>query len=868
MRTRIPLLVAAALTAVLCLSTLGGPGLRTATVLMTALAASAAWLRQARRQPGRRQVVTAVICTGIMSTLIGEATVLTWTWSSDAPVPFPSAADAFYVAFYPLLALGLGLLLRLQDDRRDWGNLIDASVVVIGAATVLWQFAIAPVAGDSTVSLLGRAFSAAYPAGNLLVLAMLARIAIGNSNRCRSMWLLIAGVGFMLAADVAYLLGQLSGSRPAGGLDEVGYALCFVCMTAVALDPDFDQLFDRAHRVGNLNWRRLFLLLGASLLAPGVAFASQRGMVSAPVAASAAMFLLVIARMGGLLRTIERSGERRFQSLVQHSSDFLLVLDPDGVVTFASPASRRMLGLVDDGETEPVLVDSVHPDDQQHLRELLDFIGSTPGGEAIHSELRLRFRDDSWRIVALTLTNLLTDADVAGVVVNGHDIHELRTMASFDGLTALANRTRFTQRVEEAVAGPNALAVLLLDLDGFKEINDSLGHAAGDRVLIEVADRLYEVFDRAAVVSRLGGDEFAVLLDSSWGPLETYGVQAAEHLANVAINALQQPIQLDGLAVGVGASVGIVWRRPDHDSAEALLRDADIAMYAAKAAGKGQAIRFEQAMGDRAVQRLELRSRLESALADNQLELRYQPLFRLADDRLTGFEALLRWHHPMHGWIAPEEFIPAAEESNQIKVIGRWVLDEAIAQLASWPADAGGSEPLGMSINLSPRQLLDPNLVNDVWRILNDRRVEPGRVCLEVTEGALAHNAEAASAALTALRRLGLRLAIDDYGSGNASINYLRNFPVDRLKVDRSLVEGIFVDDGASKALISSINDLARILGMQTVAEGIETVEQLAAVRELGCDQVQGYLLARPLAPAEVLEFLEQMRYQWQSVGV
>ncbi|MFN0092839.1 MAG: putative bifunctional diguanylate cyclase/phosphodiesterase [Acidimicrobiales bacterium] len=423
-------------------------------------------------------------------------------------------------------------------------------------------------------------------------------------------------------------------------------------------------------------------------------------------------------------------------------------------------------------------------------------------------------------------------------------------LASFDSLTGLANRAQFTAGLGDAVASGSPLAVLLFDLDGFKEINDSLGHAAGDRVLVEVGRRLTPLAAAPGdLVARLGGDEFAVLLG---GVAE---VAAAEAVAARAILDLQTPIDLDGLAIGVGASVGVALSSAALDGPPGLLRAADIAMYAAKQQGRGRAVSYEAAMGERARRRLELRSELEAALAGGQLGLHYQPKFRLVDGALEGFEALLRWHHPTRGWVSPAEFIPAAEESNQIIAIGRWVLDQAARQLALWPRPPGAA-PLEMAVNLSPRQLVDPNLVADVAAVLAAAGVEPGQICLEITEGVLVANPTAAAAVLDELKGLGVRLAIDDYGSGNASIAYLRRFAVDQLKIDRSLVEALAGDDGANRAFVRSITDLAEILGLHTVGEGIETEQQRAELERLGCHSGQGFLLARPLTPTAATELV------------
>ncbi len=285
------------------------------------------------------------------------------------------------------------------------------------------------------------------------------------------------------------------------------------------------------------------------------------------------------------------------------------------------------------------------------------------------------------------------------------------------------------------------------------------------------------------------------------------------------------------------------------------MRDADIAMYAAKRQGRGQTILFQRRMLDAVLQRAELRSALDEAIAEGHLQLHYQPQFHLDDGALEGFEALVRWFHPTRGFISPADFIPAAEESGQVLELGRWVLAEAARQLRHW-TERLGRTPLTIAVNASPRQLVDPRFAGDVAAILAEAEVDPGSICLEITETALVDQPDAVTRTLDQLKQLGVRLAIDDYGAGNASIQYLRRFPVDTLKIDRSLTDALFADHGESRAIVSSITELAGILGLATCVEGIETDEQLEAVRRIGCQVGQGYFLSRPLPVDKATEFL------------
>jgi diguanylate cyclase (GGDEF)-like protein len=833
-----------------------GPGLRDWLVAGAAAAAGASWLLGARRIPRGARAPVAWLASGIVVNLLGDGVFAAVPVLRGGDSPFPGPADAFYLAFYPLMAIGVGCLVRRRVRGRDWAGFIDATIVAVGSSVVLWQFVIERLAGDESVGMASRLVSTAYPVGDLLLMALTIRLVVTDGRRSAPLHLLVGGIAMLLAADFGYLLIEINGASGLIPLDDIAYIVSYALLALVPLQRSYATIVEPAERApqARLVWGRLVLLTGATLLAPMVSVVRANGHISMPIGASAGVFLLMMGRMAGLLRTVERSGERRFQSVVQHGTDFVMVATSAGSITYHSPSARRALGLGSGIDGEVGLVWLVHPENRVDYELALSQARSLEPGGTVALEVALHFVDDSWRTVELRLTNLLDDPDVGGIVINGHDIHELRVLASFDALTSLANRARFTERLEDGVGAPGHLAALLFDLDGFKEINDSLGHAAGDRVLVEVARRLTDFAGPGDLVARLGGDEFAVLLPG------VSHASPAVALAERAIERLEEPIALDGLAVGVGASVGIVLRRDDHDSAEALLRDADVAMYAAKERGKGRAVLFERVMGERAVQRLELRAALEGALSGDQLEVHYQPTFRLLDGSLDGFEALLRWRHPTQGWISPGEFIPAAEESNQIIAIGRWVLDQAARQLALWERVMPHREPLTMAVNLSPRQLLDPRLVSDVRSTLAAAGVDPGQMVLEITEGALVNNPASAASVLEELCALGVRLAIDDYGSGNASINYLRRFPVDILKIDRTLVEAMFSDDGASMAFVESIVDLAAILELTTVAEGIETAEQLQAVSDLGCQIGQGFLMARPLGPSAATRFLHERR--------
>jgi diguanylate cyclase len=435
----------------------------------------------------------------------------------------------------------------------------------------------------------------------------------------------------------------------------------------------------------------------------------------------------------------------------------------------------------------------------------------------------------------------------------------LHSEARHDPLTGLANRTQFSERTLLSLkGGANSMAVLLIDLDDFKTINDSLGHEAGDEVLVEVASRIRRCIRETDVAARLGGDEFAVLIT------KTIDAQDAANTASRIIKALNEPMTIFNRQIRVGGSVGVALQTPERSDVQALLRGADVAMYQAKRQGKGRYAYFEQSQYTQILDRLRLKDDLELAIEHSQFEVYYQPILDTDSAVVRSVEALVRWNHPERGLISPALFIPIAEETGQINLIGRWVLNEACRQIRQWQMQIPHCRELRASVNLSARQLHDPQLLQHVTEALRTSGLAPEYLTLEVTESLLVADSNS-TRTLQQLTALKVKIAIDDFGTGYSSLSYLHTFPVDTIKIDQSFVQKL--DESAtSHALVRTVIDLARAVGGTTVAEGVETQRQLDILSELQCDLVQGYLFSRPVPAREFAELLTRRNRKEQSL--
>jgi diguanylate cyclase (GGDEF)-like protein/PAS domain S-box-containing protein len=555
-----------------------------------------------------------------------------------------------------------------------------------------------------------------------------------------------------------------------------------------------------------------------------------------------------------------RSSEARFRSLVQHTHDLITVLDSNATVIYQSPSIERSLGYAPDEIAGTQFDGLLVPAQSSRLLQLLADGPAHSGSDGEVIECSLRHRNGSVRQFEILYTNLLHDDAVRGIVLNGRDISERKTFeaqlehqAFHDPVTLLPNRALLNERVRHALARARrehaSLAVIFLDLDDFKTINDSLGHAAGDLVLLEVAKRLSTSIRASDTAARFGGDEFAILLEQTSGPQEV--ADTAERIMEL----LKRPLHVEGKEIVVRASMGIsVCDHQTTAAADELIRNADAAMYIAKRDGKGGYRLFEPEMHSDVLARLELRGDLQRALVNGEFELHYQPVMRLTDGTISGMEALVRWRHPERGLIGPDEFIPFAEETGLIIPLGRWVLREGCRQAKAIQDQVLADPPLSMNVNLSVNQLHHSDIVADVRDALRESGIVPQSLTLEITETVMMTDADLAEQRLGELKQLGVKIALDDFGTGYSSLGYLARFPVDVIKMDRS-----FLQPGATpitSGLATAVIGLGRTLELDVVAEGIEFPEQWATLRKLGCELGQGFYFARPMEASAMIEYL------------
>ncbi|MEG4340894.1 MULTISPECIES: EAL domain-containing protein [unclassified Microcoleus] len=576
-----------------------------------------------------------------------------------------------------------------------------------------------------------------------------------------------------------------------------------------------------------------------------------------------------------------RQSEQRFRSLIENATDITIILDAAGIFRYISPSVKRILGYAPHQAIGRSALEIVHPDDSATIAETLHKAIENPKRSQCPVEYRVRHRNGSWCYVEAVATNLLYDPAVEGIVINCHDItqrklaeEQLLHDAFHDALTGLPNRSLFTDRLEHALRLAKrrkdySFAVLFLDLDRFKVVNDSLGHAIGDQLLVSIARRLEACLRPGDTVARIGGDEFVLLLE------DIEGINEASSIVNRLQKKITSPLLLDGHEVFITASIGIALSSGEYLEPTTLLRDADTAMYRAKELGRARHEVFNSSMHAHALRLLQLENDLrraiesirepateedfppspESALpplsAAPQFIIHYQPIVSIATNTITSFEALVRWQHPERGLVSPGEFITIAEETGLIVPLGRWVLRTACHQIRQWQQLFPSHPPLSVSVNISVKQFSQPDLIEYIDRVLAETHLDGSSLKLEITESVLIENSESVTAMLVQLRTRNIDLCIDDFGTGYSSLSYLHRFPTNTLKIDRSFVSRMGGEFDFSKGgidpteIVRSIVTLSHNLGMDVVAEGVEEASQLSILKGLKCEYAQGFFFSK-----------------------
>ncbi len=792
--------------------------------------------------------------------------------------PTVSWADAFYLGdsflmLASLLSFPLARRIRLEKLKFS----LDAALVLVGGAVAIWYFNVRPSAAASSGGFAGTLLAFAYPLANLLVLLGITTVMLRgplDQNRV-AFRLLVGSILVSIVADLTFNLVLIeTGQRSAAWVDAV-YLLFYLLATAsgemyyrkpVPRSLGAQESPTRSQPLSPLPYGAIVFTYGLLLLA---AVRPWKDPISGIAVGAVMMTALVLVRQVLAVRqnvrllaeNAARANEARFRSLVQNSSDVIMVIKPNGTIRFVSPSVARVLRY----DPAPLIgrgfVDLLDPEDRDRARGYLRDATENVGVSA-PTEWRFRQPDGSWLHAEVIATNLLHDPTVRGIVLNTRDVSdrkrlekELMHQAFHDPLTGLANRALFRDRVSHALARARRqglpISVLYLDLDDFKKVNDSLGHSEGDRLLVVAAER-FRISARAGdTVSRLGGDEFAVLIEDG------ADVEGVTSVVDRLTEAMTRPFVLGGNEVMVKMSVGVATAGPE-DTADDLLRNADMAMYTAKRRGKGRSETYQAHMYTDVKHRGEMETALRAAIEGEELYLAYQPIFSLQSGKLEGIEALVRWEHPQFGHLLPQHFVPLAEETGLIVRMGRWVLREACRQAQVWRS-AFPETPLTVSVNISGRQLTELDLVAETRMALAETGVTPEAVVLEITEGVLMQQTGSVLEQLKSLKALGVQLAIDDFGTGYSSLSYLQRFPIDLIKIARPFVEDVTAGVDKS-ALARAIIGLGDTLRLRTVAEGVETPEQCSALRLLGCSMGQGYFFAPPLPPAEVARLLAQPR--------
>ena len=830
-----------------------------------AFVAAGACAHAAFRQKGRSRAAWSLIGASAFSWGAGEVAWSYYELVLGRDAPFPSLADVGYLGAVPFAIAGVlcfpSATARAASLARKVldGLLIAGSLLVISWATVLGSV-YRGGSGDLRAQLIGLA----YPVGDIVIATMILILAMRVQRGARLPLLLLAG-GLLanLLADSGFAYLTTSNDYAAGSLVDAGWAAGYLLIAIAALFAASTPVLTAASMgpPGRLNLLLPYVPVAFAAAVAAIEEAAPGELDPVIFWTLMAVIALVVVRQFltlsdnlGLYRELGANAaalkkeEEHFRALVRNSSDVITLIGRDGVIRYQSASVERILGFKE-GELVGILFgDLVHADEHTQVMRKIDEAINIQG-PPIAVECRLRREDDSYCPTEVIITNLLDLPAVGGLVLNMRDVSERKALedklthqAFHDSLTNLPNRAAFRISLDHAlnVDSKRRIAVLFLDLDDFKTVNDTLGHEVGDQLLIAVGARIASTLRPGDTVARLGGDEFAVLLRNMEDE------QTALRVADRIGRQLGPPFAIGGREISIQASIGIAGLVSGMEAAEELIRNADVAMYIAKSRGKARFVEYEASLARVAVSRMELEHDLQVALDRKQFALHYQPVVMLESGAVHSLEALVRWNHPTRGMLYPADFISVAEQSGMIVELGRWVLQQAARDVRRWQVRYPATPQILVSVNLSGRQLQGDRLISDVVEAIDAAGLDPGSLILELTESVLMADTQPVASTLQELRSRGIRLALDDFGTGYSSLGHLRDFPVDILKMDQSFVAGIG-NGAADGAILRAIIGLANSLGLMTIGEGIERPEQLAALNAMGCQAGQGFYLSRPL---------------------
>ncbi|MCH0571356.1 EAL domain-containing protein [Streptomyces sp. MUM 136J] len=822
-----------------------------------------------------------------------------WGWYEvvlDLPVPSPSYADLFFLCFAPPAIVGLLVLAKRPVTKAGWVCLVlDAWLIAGSLLTLSWSLALAQAAAFDGPSVAHVALSLAYPLLDIALVSMVLVLHFRRSAVNRTaVNTAVGALALTVMCDAMFTSPLLHNSYRSGQLLDAGWFAGSLLLayapwaarhrpdghghTRVVhehlpgrspagrpLPPGGEQGRFPATRPITGSLAALTPYLAAAVCTLGILYnvLNGRSVSRVVLLTGGTVVLALVVRQGIMLLdniTLTQElaqKENHFRSLVQGSSDVIMIAAPNGILRYVSPAAAGVYGRPAEELVGTELAHLIHPDDLGCvLHEVRRFLAASPAEEAT-TRIECRFRSGGgrgWLNVESTVNR-----HQGGLIFNSRDVTErvrlqaqLQHNAEHDPLTDLPNRALFTRRVQQALSGRRATdrgtallntAVLFIDLDGFKAVNDTIGHQAGDALLVQAARRLQDAVRQGDTASRLGGDEFAALIAGDGTRDRTARERHILELADRLRGTLSQPYLIDGNDVRVNASIGVAFAEPGLGAAE-LLRNADLAMYRAKAGGKGRVELYQPQMQHDVVRKAELATRLRAALHDGEFTLLHQPVVGLEDGRITAVAAQARWRSSQGVLFTPAEFLRVAEDSDKTAELGRWMLQEAVEQAAERTA-AGVAVPV--AVRVSARRLLDRSMpLGSIEALLNRHGLPSGSLAMELADLDPRVPMDELERRLTALRRIGVRIALDGFGTGCASVTALRRLPVDLLKLDRTLVEGV-VESTRLRKITAGLLRIAGDLGLQSVAEGVDLPEQIVALRAMGCTHGQGMAFAGPL---------------------